>query len=363
MKIAFFVTNITNSGGTERVSVNLCNYFATRENLSVEIHSLATHDGAPFFPLHPGVSVVHHGLKDYATESNRMKKWMSKLRNTWSIQSSLKNVTADILVGTGKHINIYMVLFAERRRHKLIGCEHFSHDIPMGSLIRMCRRWLYPRLDTLVVLNKPDFDYYSGFVGRVERIPNFVSFIAEKPASLSGKTVLSIARHSFEKGIDILLEVWKLVADRHEDWTLKIIGDGPLLGKHMELCEGLGLSGVVKFERVTSRIEAEYLAASFSIISSRSDAFPMVLLEAMACGVPTISFDCAGPTDIISNGKDGMLISSGDKVKMAAAVETLINDVHKRQELGRNAYRNVQRFSVVSIGEQWMQLIEEIISK
>jgi amylovoran biosynthesis glycosyltransferase AmsD len=357
MKITFLITNITNEGGTERVVVNLCNYLSAQSGFEVAVHSISSSGGTPFFSLVDNVKVVHYGMADYSKEPSKFKKWVKKWRNTLKIASRLKHIQTDILVGTSKHLNIYMVLLVRTATIKKVGCEHFSHSAPMSSLIRILRRRLYPSLDALVILNKADYDYYVQFVSRVVQIPNFTNLAQAPMASLDQQVALAVGRHSREKGFDRLLEVWAKVMEKQPGWKLKIIGAGPDLAVHQRLCQELDISDSVVFADPTKEILAEYQKASLFLLTSRTEAFPMALLEAMTCGLACVSFDCpAGPREIIKDKEDGYLIEDGHILEMAETVSALISDELKRKHLGANAYKNARRFSLESIGKQWIDL-------
>jgi glycosyltransferase involved in cell wall biosynthesis len=117
----------------------------------------------------------------------------------------------------------------------------------------------------------------------------------------------------------------------------------------------------VTFHEPVSDIQSKYAASSIMVLPSRSEGFGMVLIEAMACGVPCVSFDCpCGPADIISDGDDGYLISNGDIEQFAAKVILLIEDEALRKRMGQSARQNVKRFLPPAIVAQWDQLFKSV---
>jgi glycosyltransferase involved in cell wall biosynthesis len=124
----------------------------------------------------------------------------------------------------------------------------------------------------------------------------------------------------------------------------------------------LGICEKISFYPPTQEIESKYLEASIYVMSSRFEGFGMVLIEAMACGVPCISFDCPhGPADIITDGVDGILVENGDVAGLANALIRLIENEELRKKMGTAAKGNVMRFLPETILPQWDTLFKELI--
>ena len=97
------------------------------------------------------------------------------------------------------------------------------------------------------------------------------------------------------------------------------------------------------------------------MFSSRFEGFGLVLVEAMACGLPVVSFDCpAGPDEIITDGVDGLLVPSGDVQTLAEKLMALMADEDLRQRLGKQALQTAQRYDMKTIANQWKSLFEKV---
>ena len=105
-----------------------------------------------------------------------------------------------------------------------------------------------------------------------------------------------------------------------------------------------------------------YQESSIFVLSSRFEGFGMVLIEAMACGLPVVSFDCpAGPDEIITDGVDGLLVPSGDVHALAEKLMVLMSDENLRRRLGQQARQTAQRYEMTTIANQWIALFEKVI--
>lgn len=204
------------------------------------------------------------------------------------------------------------------------------------------------KYDRFVVLTKEDSGYW-GPLGNIRVIPNPRTFTFEQPASLESKTVLAVGRYTHQKGFDMLLEAWRKIDTA--DWTLRIAGSGEPLGDVP--------SNVVTGP--SDDIRSEYLSAAFLVMSSRYEGLPMVLLEAQAAGLPAVSFACkCGPKDVITDGRDGILVPEGDIDGLAAGMRKLMDDKELRLAMGKAAYRNSDRYDKETIMALWENLFREL---
>jgi len=195
-------------------------------------------------------------------------------------------------------------------------------------------------------------------------IPNPLSFYPNDQSSLQNKKVLAVGKQSFQKGYDRLLESWKIVTQSHPDWQLDIYGTIDKNQKLDVLANRLGISETVNFYKPVRNIAEKYKEASIYTMSSRYEGFGMVLTEAMAYGVPCISYDCPyGPSDIISDQKNGLLVENGDIKTFAKGILMLIEDEEKRKNMGANAREVVKQYLPEKIAEEWNTLFTDLINK
>jgi glycosyltransferase involved in cell wall biosynthesis len=195
-------------------------------------------------------------------------------------------------------------------------------------------------------------------------ISNPLSFYPANSSNLRNKTVIAAGTHSYIKGYDLLLKTWKIVTEKYPDWKLNIYGKIDISETFIKLANKLGLTDYIHFYAPVLNLEDAYMQASVMVLSSRSEGFGNVLTEAMACGLPCISFDSLiGPMEIITNGKDGFLVKKNSVKELAEKIIYLIENEDRRREMGQAAKENVKKYLPEDILLQWKLLFEQVVNE
>ncbi|MGW0781065.1 glycosyltransferase [Streptomyces sp. NPDC002913] len=241
---------------------------------------------------------------------------------------------------------------------RVIGMSHESYDYSRAS---HRYRWIkthYPPLDRWLVLTEEDADIWAGDgMNNVGFMPNALASLPELPSPRSEKSVASIGRLTDQKGIDMLLDTWALVAPQRPEWRLDVYGTGEDEAELRARCTALGLDGSVGWRGRTDDVPGALAASSVFVQSSRGEGFPLALLEAMASGVPCAAFDCApGVREIVRDGEDGLLAPAGDIGALADRLLRLTGNPRMRDAMGDRARTNVQRFDEAEIMRRWEEL-------
>ena len=213
--------------------------------------------------------------------------------------------------------------------------------------------------DIFLVLTEEDKINWGRNNPKIKVINNPLTFYSNKNSSLNEKRVISLGRLHEQKGYDILIDVWKKVNNVHSDWVLEIYGEGEEREKLQNKIDEENLTNTFKLMGRTKEVYKELLNSSIYVLSSRFEGFGMVLIEAMVCGVPIVSFDCpCGPKDIILDGKNGYLCKFGDIDDMVKKIIYLIENGDKRKEMGEIGKKLSSKYLEDNIMNQWKELYE-----
>lgn len=367
MKLLFYVHSLTGAGA-ERVTVNLANDWAARGQAVTIVTSAPQNEDA--FALHPsivriclGMSGAGRGLLDGV--------WRTA-RRALALRRVLGEQRPDLAIGVMCIANVILALAS--RGHvgvRTIGTEHiFPGSDPLDPFRSAMRRLTYGRLDAVVALTRECADWLEANTPArgVRVIPNAVSWPVPAaaprvdPAQTSGRRrAVAVGRFAPQKGFDRLLTAFGDVAGRHPDWDLAILGEGPDRGVLEARIREAGLAGRVQLPGWVGNVGEWYERADLFVLSSRYEGFPCALVEAMACGLPAVAFDCdTGPRDIVRDGVDGLLVPPDDVAGLAAALDRLMADASLRETYGARACDARERFAPARIRASWERLFAEL---
>lgn len=234
-----------------------------------------------------------------------------------------------------------------------------AHD--PGLMWRVLRRLTYRRASSIVMQTPGVVPWARSIAGRadVTVIPNPVT-VAEASATPCARKprIVGVGRLVAHKGFDILIDAFARIAAQHPDWELMILGDGPLLGELRGRVANADLGGRVTFAGNRTDVHQLVSESEIFVLSSRYEGFPNVLVEAMSLGCAVIASACpSGPTDIVSDGVDGILVPVEDVTALARELDRLITSPAERAALQRNAPSVRERYAADLVIDQWEQLI------
>ncbi len=381
MKIIYYTWQTASPGGIERVTISKANYWAQAGH-NVWIITRQQQGRAPFWPLDPRVKQIDIDIdyQDVFAISNPISRWRAMRQresaHLLKLNTLATQIDADIFVCTvfcheaelipkltdrskkvlESHGKKYSLLPQFNRGKSIIGLIQKGHD----WYRRRAYELLPLKFDRFVVLTGQDRRLWQE-LEKVDVIPNAISMTQSMPlASLDTKCVLAIGRLTYQKHFSELIQIWARVAQSFPDWRLEIYGEGE---EQQELEQDIKQRKItnVHIYPPTTHVQEKYLSSSIFVLTSRYEGLPMVLLEAQACGLPIVSYACpCGPSDIITDGEDGYLVSPGDKKLFAERLVQLMSDEDLRRCMGAQAYRGSQRFTQENVMKQWLDLFTKL---
>ena len=390
MKVYFLIMNAYSTGGTIRTTFTTASALA--EHHDVEIVSVYRRRNEPRFDLDPRVRL--RALSDESPErrqrlasDRRPHRQLQRLLTHWlrwrpsrlifkgdvrhpnfslltdvKLYRFLRSVRDGVLISTRPGLNLAVARWA-RPGVVRVAQEHLyvaRYKPPLRE--RISRH--YPHLDMVSALTERDAEDYRSLLGDSTRIvcmPNAVPDNVGARASGDSKVVISAGRLTRQKGFDRLIPAFAKVAAEHPGWKLRIFGSGELREQLQKQIDDLELQDNVELMGFTDQLYQEMSGAAMYVMSSRFEGFPMVLLEAMGCGLPVVSFDCPnGPRDLVTEGVDGLIVDNGDIDGLTAAISTLISDDERRQTMGRAALKTAEQYASGVLGAKWERLLTEL---
>lgn len=377
-KIVFCTPAIYSAGGVERVVSYKACYFA--EQLGYDVTIIVTEGKGRdcYFPLSDKVKVINFelGFEElwrasfikkvylYLTKQRQYKRLLKaelmRIRPDFTISMLRReiNFLTSIHDGSKKigELHVNRANYRNFEANDSNGLKRLFAKFWMRSLVKKLKR-----LDQLVVLTDKSKASWPE-LSNVSVIPDPIPMpIPLAISDLHAKRVVTIGRYAYQKGYDLLLQAWAEVEKQYPDWTLDIYGQGDQT-IYRELMGDLGIdANRCHLNGPVEDVVKTYQDSAIFVLSSRFEGFGLVLVEAMACGLPVVSFDCpAGPDEIITDGVDGLLVPSGDVQALAEKLMALMADEDLRQRLGKRARQTAQRYDMTVIANLWRTLFEKV---
>jgi glycosyltransferase involved in cell wall biosynthesis len=359
-KLLYITTNLQGSGGLSRILSVKLNYLI--ETYGYTIHVITTNNKSDTFFYDFDNRIVFHkiDIKNFG--------FRHLLKYKMLLQDIVNEINPNIIINCDNGFKGTLLPYLINTKETFVYERHGSRQINNFTLIESLKknfanlildRSLY-KYNAFIVLNDQDGKDWK--TDNIIVISNPLWFSSpQKQNKLQNKVVVAIGRHSIEKQFDILIKIWKKVVVEYPDWTLKIYGETDGEKTIEKLVQQLNMNNHVKLHSPIKNIEQAYSNASILLNTSSSEAFGLVIIEAMAFGLPVIAFDSAsGPKSVIENEKNGLLIENNDIQTYANKIKVLIQNETLRKALGENAKESVKRFNLDSIMKQWHELFQSL---
>jgi glycosyltransferase involved in cell wall biosynthesis len=351
-------------GGAQRVLTTMANYWVSR-GWTITLVTLEGPERPPAFALDPAVRVVPLGT--IRPDLPPVRRVFGMPAHLTRLRSAIRHGGPDVVISFIDKVNVLTLLATLGLPVPVIVSERVDPALySIGPVWTRLRRWTYPRAARVVVQSEGAAHSLARGVRCAEVvIPNPLAPPPPKAAGFSrnaAPTVIGMGRLARQKGFDILLRAFGLLGHGFDDWRLEVWGEGPERPALEALRQALGLGARVRLPGVTAAPCDVMRAADLFVLSSRFEGFPNVLCEAMACGLPAISFDCpSGPHDIVRHGVDGLLVPpDGEAAALTEALGRLMGSQAERERLAARAPEVLDRFGLDRVMGRWQAVLSEI---
>ncbi len=377
MRIRYLLFNAYGGGGTIRTCLSTAGVLAQLGH-DVEVASVTQRRPRPRFPVPQGVRLVSlaspfnpvRGLSRavlartdsrFAHPNDRLARHRSRANDHW-LGRYVAAQDDCIVVSTRMSLNLAL---AELRTPRQVAVAQEHNYLPKAPRVRAGYAAAYPRLDGLVVLTEGDARHHRSLLGdtcRVDVVPNALPHgIPVRRSPLTAPVAVSAGSLIPRKGFDLLVDAWREVATAHPQWRLRIFGVGEQAEALTARIREAGLTGVVSLEGFESDLASRFDEASLFVLPSRREGMPMVLLEAMAAGLPVVAADCpTGPAEVLDGGRYGVLVPAGDAAALADGVLRVLADTAEQRRLADSGAQRVRDFDPVTTARRWESLFEEL---
>lgn len=400
MRLIYCIPTISTAGGVERIISIKANWLASR---GYQVHIVCVEPpSTPFFTYDDKIQI--HFLNSAVWTYNPLNpnhksestNFINLLRNKWyrkKDQAELARIFSlinpNIIICALEDFSVLDSMLAFKKKSpktKLILEAHMyryanytTNDLPIPSqeeplspsiinrlrsrlgisIVSKTKEDYYRAMDMLVALTEEDSVNY----GRSDAtwIPNPVTLkpiVLEQKQDTKTKTVLAVGRYCREKNFEELVHIWKSIASDYPDWRLRIIG--PSVPEGLKAI--VSSTDNIDLLPSTKDLEQEYIQANIFALTSKTEGFGIVLVEAQTFGVPAVSYNCpCGPASIITNGLDGYLVETANTSEFANRLRDLMNNEELRIRLGKNAQISSAKYTLDSVMTRWENLFKDLL--
>ena len=383
MKIVYVLKAYAMKAGLERVMSDKMNWLAEHGyEITVVTYEQGLHPLA--FPLHPSIRHIDLDTRFFSLEQYSYPKrifMMLQMRRKFRsrLQNLLDEICPDILVITTYSIKLLDIfLSAKTVAYRLIESHVACYTVKKAfdyrdkPFFRAIAGWYdnivlgqVAKADCLITLTQGDAIDWRQYTSNVTVIPNPVTYYPDsiKLHDDNKCRILAVGRLHEQKGFDLLIDAFSMIADQCSGWKVDIFGDGPDKEKLEDRIRQRNLMDSVVINPPTSTIFDEYQQSDFFVLSSRYEGYPLVLNEAMSCGVPCVAYRCKyGPEDAIKDGVNGLLVEKGNIEDLANKILWMITHTEERLSMGVKAREAALRYKKDAIMNQWVGLFNRLMN-
>lgn len=386
MKICFIADTVFKHGGVERVVVNIVNEISKFHDVDIictKAEKIKNINKENIYNLNLNkVNIIHKSIEESFVDklfqrifntfegkiSGKLYEYLLErcnipIRGSAEFVKLINNNKYDVVIGVHGFYSLFIATISSKINSKTIGWQHSSYDAYFENnkhynKMKILFQKYFDKLNHNIVLSKEDKIKYEKDICKNNCIIyNPISFSSKNKSDLKEKQIIAVGRLAKSKGFDLLIEAFSKFSDENDDWNLVILGDGKERESLEKLINNFGLNKKIKILGFVDNVKEYYLKSSMFISTSRWEGFGLAILEAMECGVPIIAFDNSGPSEIIDNYVNGILIERNNIDMLSQAIDTLANNKKIQKTLSQNALKRAKDFSIDSIIQKWLYII------
>nr|MCR5351563.1 glycosyltransferase family 4 protein [Bacteroidales bacterium] len=377
MKLIYCIADLYNPGGMERVLLNKLRWWLRRGDCELMVVTTDQHGRPTFYDFPPEVRLVDLGVnykddKDRSALGQAFAYFRKRRTHRRALTELLLRERADFVISLYPSESSFIPRIKDGSRkilelhfNKLFRLQYNRKGL-MGLMDRF-RTWqdkrIVRRFDRFVVLTRQDAAMW-GHLPNLSVIPN-AAIAPPVEHRYDNHRVIAVGRLDYQKGFDRLLDAWSMLPEAlRRTWSLDIFGQGEWEDMLKDQIVRLGIENSARIHPPTEHIFDEYAASDFLVMTSHYEGFPMVMIEAMACGVPAISFDFpCGPRDIIAQGLNGIITPEGDIPALAKQMLALMEDPERLKDMSRQARKISEAYSEEAVMGRWNLYFTDMLAK
>lgn len=359
MRIVILMGSLT-MGGAERVATSLASYLA---NSDVETYLVSFDSKPSSYTLDEKVHFINNLDNDKFTGIKGVNKRIKFMFNT------LNKIKPDLVFTMFYDINMYALIYKlfGKNKIKLVSSERCNPNEITGKN-RIINKISSMSSDGFIFQTKRAKECYPKKVQDKSvvihnAIGNPLLKKIDENKIMTEKTITSMGRLEYQKAHDVMIKSCAPVLKKHPEYKLVIYGEGSLRPYLEDLINKLDMQNNVFLPGNTENAVLEVAKSQVFLLTSRFEGMPNALMEAMACGIPSISTDCdMGPAELISDGENGYLVPVDDVDAITQKLELLIDDESLRKQISNNSRKIVEEHSVQKIYREYLDYFLRIVN-
>ena len=358
MNIIYVIEDFSENGGVERIVSDKANTLFTQCHHNVTLISVYHDSRQQHYQLADGINLIHLDVPFARKTTNTWSRLLSRMNTMLTaikrLNKAIKPLNPDIIF-FATTLGAILLPFCNAKARKIYESHLARNFNPFNKLFFLTEL----KAERIICLTTGDARQ-SKHAKRVDIIPNYINDVKSHVEDYSVKKAIAVGRLEYQKGFDILIDCWKEISRQYPDWQLDIYGEGACREELQQQIYSLELGDKVKLCDKNDNIIEVYPQYSIHLMTSRYEGLPMTLIEAQACGLPSVVFNFQyGASDIVSNYYNGLIIEQGNRKLFIQAAMKMMSSEELREKYGNNTIETGKRYSKENIFRKWIHIINE----